>query len=327
LVRLFVSFLTLAIFSSLIRADVIVIAHRGANGYLPEHTLEAFKLAIQMGADYIEPDLVFSKDGILVVRHDNYLSTTTDVADHPEFVSRKRSIAGREDWFTEDFTLSELKTLRARQSFRGRSNRHDGKYLIPAFQEVIDLAKSESRRLGKSIGIYPETKLPAYFNRLGFDFAVILPVVLEANDLNTRQAAIFIQSFEPGVLHRIHETSDVRLIQLVSRARAGNKHARPGEPGIPLAEIKKYATGVGAEKSLLMTSAGEPTGFVQRAKALGLTVHAWTFRDDAYPTQLFDSAEEELGSFLQLGIDGFFTDFPDTGVRVRNVFAESQHVE
>ncbi len=304
-------------------AEPIVIAHRGASGYLPEHTLEAYRLAIEMGADYIEPDLVFSKDGVLVVRHDNYLSTTTDVEDHPEFAARKRKLAEREDWFVEDFTLQELKTLRARQAFKGRSKEFDGKYQIPTFQEVIDLATRESRRLGRQVGLYPETKLPSHYDGLGYDFTGSLLELLKKNNLNKQSSRVFIQSFEPDILRRLNQLTDVRLIQLVVPLRGTNGEMQTGIPNIPLDQIVKYADGVGAWKYLLISPEGKPTAFVSQVKALGLEVHAWTFRDDAYSSELFESAELELTFYLELGIDGFFTDFPDTGVRVRREVAIS----
>lgn len=301
-------------------AEPLVIAHRGASGYLPEHTLEAYRLAIEMGANYIEPDLVFSKDGVLVVRHDNYLSTTTDVADHPEFASRKRKLAERVDWFVEDFTLQELKLLRARQAFKGRSKEFDGIYQIPTFQEVIDLVTLESARLGKQVGLYPETKVPAHFDSLGFDFAGSLLEILEKNNLNKKTSEVFIQSFEPDILRRLNQLTDVRLIQLITPLSETDSEIQPGIPNVPLSTISEYADGVGAQKDLLITPEGKPTAFVEQTKALGLALHVWTFRDDAYANELFDSAEKELTFYLGLGIDGFFTDFPDTGVRVVREF-------
>ncbi len=321
--RLF-SFIVLFISTSVI-AQPIVIAHRGATGYLPEHTIEGYKLAISMGADYIEPDLVFTKDGILIARHDIYLSTTTDVSDHPEFAGRKRRIGTRDDWYAQDFTLAEIRTLRARQSFRGRNREHDGQYPIPTFQEVIDLAKQESTRLGKPIGLYPETKSPSHFESLGFDVAGVLLQVLSDNELNNGSAPVFIQSFEPEILRKLRQLTDVRLIQLVRPTRLSNGSFSPGRPNIPLEEITKYANGVGALKYLLINRKGEQTPFVEQAKALGLKVHVWTFRDDDYISQLFDSAGAELGFFLDMGIDGFFTDFPDTGYKVRAVYLENEH--
>jgi glycerophosphoryl diester phosphodiesterase len=304
-------------------AEPIVIAHRGASGYLPEHTLAAYRLAIEMGADYIEPDLVFSKDGVLVVRHDNYLSTTTDVEDHPEFAARKRKLAEREDWFVEDFTLQELKTLRARQAFKGRSKEFDGNYQIPTFQEVIDLATRESARLGRQVGLYPETKLASHYDGLGYDFAGSLLESLKKNNLNKQSSQVFIQSFEPDILRRLNQLTDVRLIQLVVPLRGTDGEMQSGIPNVPLEKIVKYADGVGALKYLLISPEGKPTAFVGQVKALGLELHAWTFRDDAYSSELFETAELELTFYLELGIDGFFTDFPDTGVRVRSEVAIS----
>jgi glycerophosphoryl diester phosphodiesterase len=243
------------------------------------------------------------------------------VQDHPEFAARKRKMAEREDWFVEDFTLQELKTLRARQAFKGRSKAYDGKYQIPTFQEVIDLATQESTRLGRQVGLYPETKLPSHYDSLGYDFAGSLLESLKSNNLNKRSSRVFIQSFEPGILRQLDQLTDVRLIQLVVPLRGTDGEMQSGVPNIPLDKITEYADGVGALKYLLITRQGKPTAFVEQVKALGLDVHAWTFRDDAYTSELFESAELELEFYLGLGIDGFFTDFPDTGVRVRSEFA------
>jgi glycerophosphoryl diester phosphodiesterase len=316
------SLLPFLLFAVPVAADPLVIAHRGASGYLPEHTLEAYKLAIEMGADYIEPDLVFSKDGILVARHDNYLSTTTDVSDHPEFASRRRKTEERDDWFVEDFTLQELKTLRARQAFKGRSKKFDDRYEIPTFQQVIDLAARESARLGRQIGLYPETKLPSHFRSLGYDFAGVLLETLRKNDLDRRTSRLFIQSFEPDILRQLSRRTEVRLIQLVTPQRDSDGQIRPGIPNLALEEISEYADGVGALKYLMLSLEGKSNDFVMQAKALGLDVHVWTFRDDSYLDQLFKSPEEELNFYLGIGIDGFFTDFPDTGVKVRRQFVE-----
>ena len=160
-------------FKTLTGEQPAIIAHRGASGYLPEHTLEAYTLAIDLGCDFIEPDLVFTKDGHLVVRHEGYLSPSTDVADHPEFADRKKhsKTFGFEDWFTEDFTLEEIKTLHARQAYPGRSREYDGKFLIPTFMEVLELARAKSKEKARPIGVYPETKHPGHYKKLGHDFA------------------------------------------------------------------------------------------------------------------------------------------------------------
>ncbi|CAM5768581.1 glycerophosphodiester phosphodiesterase [Bosea minatitlanensis] len=197
----------------------LVIAHRGASGYLPEHTLEAYRRAIALGADYIEPDLVSTKDGVLVVRHEPMLSGTTDVAERPEFAGRKttRKLDGIEttDWFANDFTLAEIKTLRARQAFADRDQSHNGKYEIPTFQEVIDLAKAESARSGRTIGIYPETKHPTYHASLGLAFEDKLLDMLKAAGWTEKNSPVFIQSFETANLKYLRRKTQIRLVQLV----------------------------------------------------------------------------------------------------------------
>lgn len=304
-------FIALFFSGSVFSTEPIVIAHRGASGYLPEHTLAAYEKAIDLGADFVEPDLVITKDGVLIARHDHYLSTTTNVADHEAFTDRRRVVDGREDWFTEDFTLEEIKTLRARQAFEGRSTEHDGRFEIPTFQEVIDLVKAKREETRRNIGLYPETKVPGHFESLGFDFAELLLARLTKNDMTS---SVYIQSFEPGILRKLNEKTDLPLVQLVNPAG----REQPNEPNIPLEEIATYADGIGAFKVLLIDPRGGPSDVIRDAKALGLFIHAWTFRDDAYPRDYFPSARAELTHFLYLGIDGFFTDFPDTGVSVRD---------
>ncbi|MBD3647010.1 MAG: PQQ-binding-like beta-propeller repeat protein, partial [Pseudomonadales bacterium] len=293
--------------------EPIVIAHRGASGYLPEHTLAAYERAIELGADYIEPDLVITKDGVLIARHDHYLGTTTNVADHEEFADRRKVVGGREEWFTEDFTLAEIKTLRARQAFPGRSKEYDDRYEIPTLQEVIDLVKRKSAEVGRDVGLYPETKEPAHFRSLGFDFAALLLATLERNGI---ASGVYIQSFEAEILRELNGRTDLPLVQLITPAAQDE----PNQPNIPLDEIATYADGIGTFKVLLVNEAGGPSEVVSRARDLGLFVHAWTFRDDAWPKAFFPTARAELAHFLNLGIDGFFTDFPDTGVAVRDRF-------
>jgi len=197
----------------------LVVAHRGASGYMPEHTLEGYKLAIEQGADFIEPDLVSTKDGVLVVRHEPMLSGTTDVSARPEFASRKttRKVDGIDttDWFANDFTLAEIKTLRAKQAFADRDQSHNGKYAIPTFQEVIDLAKAESARTGRTIGIYPETKHPTYHAALGLAFEDKLLDMLKAAGWTEKTSPVFIQSFETGNLKYLRKKTQLRLVQLV----------------------------------------------------------------------------------------------------------------
>ncbi len=277
----------------------LIIAHRGAPGYLPEHTVAGYDMAIRMGADYIEPDLVFTKDGHLIVRHDHYLSDTTDVADHPEFADRKTEKTGHEgaDWFTEDFTLKEIKTLRARQAFAARSHAADGKFEILTFAQMIAVAKGRTSLSGNPIGIYPETKLPSYFKSLGFDFEKAMMDELANAGWDRPGSPVFIQSFEDGILRSLRGKTELPLIMLLEKA-----------DGVSMKDIATYANGIGPSKALLATMEGQSTGMVEAAHAHGLKVHPWTFRSDHLPG-VFPNAQAEFDFFFDLGIDGVFTDF------------------
>src|SRR5215218_10994530 len=203
------------------KAKPLVIGHRGASGYRPEHTLASYRLAAKLGADYIEPDLVSTKDHVLVARHEPEISQTTNVADHPEFADRRTtkvidgvSFTG---WFTEDFTLAELKTLRAKEripDIRPQNTAYDGEFEVPTFQEVIDLRERLSRQLGREIGIYPETKHPTYFRSIGLPLEPPLVEALEANGLDAPGAPVYVQSFEVGNLQALRSQLDVPLVQL-----------------------------------------------------------------------------------------------------------------
>ncbi len=294
----------------------LVIAHRGASGYLPEHTLEAYALAVEQGADVVEPDLVFTKDGILVARHDRYLSTTTDVADRPEFAARKRANddpndAPRVDWWIEDFTLAEIKTLRARQPFPGRSKEFDGLYEIPSFDEMLALVAAKSKEAGRPVGVYPETKHPAFFASIGHDFEAPLLKALDGFDAGP----VFIQSFEPEILRRLKGKTTAKLVLLVDQAGSG-------APTLALEEAATFADAIGPAKSLLLAQGGLFTDYIKRAHLLGLPVHPWTFRDDR-PNQGMAAREEFIG-FLTAGVDGVFADFPDTAVEVRDALAPTK---
>ena len=258
----------------------IVIGHRGASGYLPEHTLESYKLAIEQGADVIEPDLVMTKDGYLIARHEPMLSGTTDVADRPEFASRKRKLLvdGQEtdDWFAADFTIAEIRSLRAIQPMKDRDQSHNGKYLIPTLQEIIDLAKAESQRRGRTIAIYPETKHPTFHAALGLPLEPSLVGVLNAAGWTTKDAPVFIQSFETASLKFLRRLTNVRLVQLIDAddvAADGSivlkaPYDRPYDFVVTgdrrtfadllkpegLKEIKTYADGVGPWKPYLIPS-------------------------------------------------------------------------
>ena len=333
---------------SAVEAAPIVIAHRGASGTLPEHTLEAYQLAIVQGADFIEPDLVMTKDGVLVARHDPWLSDSTDVADHPEFADRKTTVTdpgGRNitDWFAWDFTLEEIKTLRARQTRTTRDLSFDDQYEIPTFEEILNLVGMTNHERKPEtpqgyLGVYPELKWPTAHESRGLDIAdaANTPLVFvlarglagelppsaslaapprptiaqyEDDPCYWRRCTfrVRIQSFEDGVLRNLNETTDWKLVQLVSPVDAA------GTPSYALEDIATYADGVGPYKSLVMNlKTGEPTGYATEARSLGLEVHPWTFRDDDIAPG-FETPEAEIEAILSAGATGFFTDFPATG--------------
>lgn len=291
-----------------------IIAHRGASGQRPEHTLEAYELAIEQGAEWIEPDLVMTKDGVLICRHDRYLSTTTDIADRPEFADRKTEKDSngtpRHDWWAEDFTLAEIKTLKARQPFEGRSKDYDGRFTIPTLKDVIALAKKHATA-GRTVGLIPETKQPGALKAAGFDMAAALIADLDAAGWRDAEAPVIIQSFEPEILKALRKIRTLRLVQLVY----------PAGPtltsNISLETLKAYSDAVGPNKLLIVGPTGKASDFIERAHALGLKVYPWTFRDDQTPPD-GASARDELKRIFTLGADGIFTDFPATAVSVRD---------
>jgi glycerophosphoryl diester phosphodiesterase len=288
----------------------LIIAHRGASGYLPEHSLEGYRLAAEMGADFIEPDLVFSKDGHLVVRHDHYLSPSTDVAERPEFASRKTTKPGHEgpDWFTEDFTLDELKSLRIKQAFPGRSTAFDGKYQIATFDEVLDLRDRLSKDLGREVGIYPETKVPGYFQSIGLDYLESLLAILKEREFESADSPIIIQSFEGDILKRLRKQVDVRLMHLFDDDAILDETT--------LKNVAKFANGIGPFKGLLVNKDLSSSGVIEQAHDLGLFVHPWTFRDDQLPPGI-TTAQQEYHFFFELGVDAVFTDFTDSAYKAR----------
>ncbi|GIF46738.1 glycerophosphoryl diester phosphodiesterase [Asanoa ferruginea] len=335
--------------------EPLVIGHRGASGYRPEHTLESYRLAIRLGADFIEPDLVSTKDGKLVARHENEISGTTNVADHPEFAARKttKTIDGIAvtGWFTEDFTLAELKTLRAKERLpqvRVANTAFDGQLPIPTLQEVIDLARAESKRLGRTIGIYPETKHPTYFQSIGLALEEPLVRVLRANDLTRKSSPVIVQSFETANLRKLARMTDVRLAQLIDAAGRPYDFVVAGDPRTyqdlvspaNLRWISGYADGIGANKNLLVPrdATGKllaPTAVIRDAHRYGLIVHAWTFRAE----NQFLAVDHRIGTdpnargditseyelFFSLGLDGVFADQPDTAVAARAALPASTH--
>jgi glycerophosphoryl diester phosphodiesterase len=325
----------------------VVVGHRGASGYRPEHTLASYRLAIALGADYIEPDLVSTKDGVLVARHENDITGTTDVSARPEFAARRatKKIDGQPvtGWFSEDFTLAELKTLRAKERLpqvRPTNAVFDGKFEVPTFQEVIDLARSESRRRGRTICIYPETKHPTYFQSIGLALEEPLVRVLRQNGYTARRDPVIIQSFETANLRKLAKLTNVTLAQLMDATGAPYDLVAAGDPrtykdlatAAGLREIARYADGIGAHKDLLVPrdATGRllaPTTVIRDAHRAGLIVHAWTFRAENQflpadfrigtdPNARGDiTAEYEL--FFGLGLDGVFSDHPDTAVAAR----------
>lgn len=295
----------------------LVIAHRGASGYRPEHTLEAYRLAVEMGADFIEPDLVSTKDGVLIARHENEIGGTTDVAERFPDRKRTRTVDGQtiSGWFTEDFTLAEIRTLRARERLAFRSHAYDGQFPLATFDEVIELAQRLGRDRGHPVGIYPETKHPTYFQSIGLPLEEKLIASLRKYGWNRRDAPVFIQSFETGNLRELRTMTPVRLIQLVSSPAMVE--------GDRLKEIAAYADGIGPEKRLVVPvsadgSLGAPTDLVARVHAAGLLVHVWTLRVDKefLPAGYNGNPAAEFEQFRRLGVDGIFTDFPDVASKV-----------
>ena len=333
-----------------------VIAHRGASALRPEHTLAAYQKAIDDGADVIEPDLVITRDGVLVVRHENAMAilnadgsvkeATTDVADRPEFAARKatKTIDGRQitGWFTEDFTLAELKTLRARERIpaqRPANTAYNGRFEIPTLQEVIDLAQAATAQTGRVIGIYPETKHPTYFQSIGLPLEAPLLAVLEKNGWNHQHAPVFVQSFEVSNLQAIRQRSSVRLVQLVAPSGRPYDFVAQGAANTRsyadlitpegLKQVATYANAIGPYKTLVVPvkdgMPGAPTGLVERARAAGLAVHIWTLRPEnaflpaglkkapATDATLRGDSAAEITAYLRAGVDGFFTDDPAVG--------------
>jgi glycerophosphoryl diester phosphodiesterase len=371
----------------------LVIAHRGASAYFPEHTLEAYRLAIAMGVDVIEPDLVVSKDGVLIARHDITLSPSTDVADHPEFAARKRAgengdgeaVSG--DWFISDFTVAELKTLGAKSPNHPVAKTYNGLFRIATFQEVLDLIALKAKETGKTVAVYPETKNPSYHQALWKSGAIparmedTLVAVIKANGLNKRSAPIFVQSFEPESLKYMRSLgSVVRQVQLIDAYDVDFKTGKMiygTEPGnlvysqptdwklagrkdlfdfmltpAGLAEVRTYADGIGPWKPMIvpvkcqLNAAGDcsdldgngtfdgyadstqqaPTTLVKDAHRAGLFVHEYTFRTEKgyyhLPYDVKGDPLKEYQRHYKLGVDGVFSDAPDTALYARELLSK-----
>ena len=309
-------------------AEPIVIAHRGAPGELPDHTLEGYALAVEQGADFIEPDLVSTKDGVLIARHENEIGGTTDVAD--KFADRKttKTVDGSEvtGWFTEDFTLAEIKSLTARQPREDRPQDHDGRYTVPTFDEILILRAELSNKHGRTIGVYPETKHPTYFDGLQLSLEEPMLKALEAHDLQKSDDPVFIQSFEVGNLMELSKKTDLPLIQLV-----WTEGAPVDRPDLPYAQmitadglkqVAAYAAGIGAHKHQVIPLAedktlGTATALVKDAHAAKLLVHIYTFRDEERHRPVGLDPVAEIRAYLDAGVDGVFCDHNLSGVAAR----------
>jgi glycerophosphoryl diester phosphodiesterase len=320
----------------------LVIGHRGAHGYLPAHTLEGYALAIELGADFIEPDLVATKDGYLIARHEPNLIATTDVSARPEFANRKRKaiIDGAEDegWFASDFTLKEIKTLRAVQDFAERPQEFNGLFEIPTFEEVIALAKRKAKEKNRPIGVYPETKHPTYHKALGLALEARLVKILKAEDWDHHDSPVFIQSFEQSNLKELRKLTRNKLVQLVDandvnpdgtldyRAPFDRPYdwTASKDPKLlsrtfaffatdeGLKEIKSYADGIGPWKRYIVSTVaaalpgpGEaslkllpPNNLIERVHKAGLFVHTWTFRNEQRRL-VSDYAGNPINEYLQ----------------------------
>ena len=337
-------------------AAPIVIGHRGASGYVPEHTLASYFIAVQQGADYIEPDLVATRDGVLIARHENEIGATTDVAAHAQFANRRttklidgESVTG---WFSEDFTLEELKRLRAREripQLRPANARFDGQFEVPTFEEILELTHAlEAQRAAAArargapapprIGVYPETKHPSYFAAVGLPLEPALLAMLSRYGYEGRAAPIYLQSFEVDNLRALRRHTQLPLVQLMSASGAPYDRVLRGErcsyadmiTPAGLAAVAGYADAIGVEKALVIgrnadETLGERTTLVRDAHQAGLKIHAWTFRAENHflPAELRADGEPsargdlegELAAYLRAGLDGFFIDQPDVGAR------------
>ena len=316
------------------RPRPLVIAHRGASGERPEHTRAAYELAIDQGADFIEPDLVMTRDGQLVVRHENEIGGTTNVADHSRFADRRttRTIDGLPvtGWFTEDFTLAEIQTLKARERLPelrpGNTAFTDEPILT--FQQVLDIAREASIRTGRVVGVAPELKHPSHFAAIGLPMEGVFVATLKANGLTGADAPLLIQCFEVATLRALRQVIDAPLLQLMSRHGGpadltGLTYAEMARPE-GLAQVALYADAIGVETSLVIPVGPDgrtdaATSLIDDAHATGLKVVTWTFRaeDEFLPADHRGDLPGWLGRFYDLGVDAVFSDFPAIAVQTR----------
>ena len=362
-------------FKTLAHVQPLVIAHRGASGALPEETLEAYARAMDLGADVVEPDLISTKDGVLIARHDPNLDFSTDVAKRPEFASRKKTTTvdgeTQTGWFASDFTLAEIKTLGTLITDSERDQSNNGKFKVITFQELIDLVKTRSAQLGRTIAVYPETKNPSYHRALGLPLEDKLIAAITAAGWNNKTSPVYVQSFEPGSLKEMKSKGlQAKLIQLIDaddydlktgKLTYAAPYDRPYDWTLSgdarlfsamvtpagLAEIKTYADGIGPWKPYIVpvkgaldaagnlrdvngdgkvnyndASSQPPTTLIDDAHKAGLFVHAYTFRNEQRRLA-FDYNKDPKAEYLQfyrLGLDGVFSDFPDTALEARSIY-------
>jgi glycerophosphoryl diester phosphodiesterase len=330
--------------------DPVIIGHRGAPGYRPEHTLASYELAYRMGVDFVDVDLVPTKDGQLVARHEPEISGTTDVAKHPEFANRKKTLVidgvPTTGWFTQDFTLAELKTLRAVERIpanRPHNTLYNGRYQIATFQEVLDLTQRLGKELHRTLGTYPEVKHSTFFQSIGNPTEPKLVAALKKNGLDRPDAPAIIQSFEVSNLIALHKQVRTPLLQLTSASGAPADFVAKGDPrtyadivsASGLREVAKYAKYLGPDKAQIIPrdkndNLGTPTALVADAHKAGLKVQPYTFRNENpfLPANLRSSAEPdaygdvftEEAAFFKAGVDGFFADQPDTALESLHAF-------
>jgi len=353
----------------------LVVAHRGASGYVPEETIEAYTRAIELGADVIEMDLVVTKDGVLITRHDPNLARSTDVVTKPQFASRKTTMQvdgeTQTGWFSQDFTLAEIKTLGAISTDAERPQQSNGRYKVPTFQEVLDLAAARSNTAGRAIGISIETKNPTFFRDMGLPMEDELIALLDRAGLNSSKAPVYVQSSEPSSLKYLRSRGlKTKLIQLIDGdgvdmttgavtyavpldrpyewTKAGD--ARNFDVMITpagLAEIAKYADGIGPWKRYIITikatigtdgkpvdlnkdgkiddadaTSTAPTTLVADAHEAGLFVQPFTFRNESrhLASDYKGDPQNECLAYYRLGVDGVFSDFPDTALAARSAY-------